>query len=143
MGQHPARDQLADVERALEVQVDDGVDVLVGAQPEDAVAGDTRVVDEYVDRAVQLDRLLEGRPHGLVACDVHRYAGHVATRPAFEAPSGLVGASAVTRGQHDPVAEPRELPADLQPDAPVPAGDEGDPLLLLHQSRSFRGSVTR
>ena len=40
---------LRDVERALEVEVDDGVDVVVEREPEDAVTGHAGVVDEYVD----------------------------------------------------------------------------------------------
>ena len=49
----------ADIEAALEVDIDDAVPVLLGHAVEDAVAQDAGIVDDDVDPAELIDRLLD------------------------------------------------------------------------------------
>jgi hypothetical protein len=47
---------------------------------------------------------------------------------ARESPTGRLALRRVARGEHDSHAPARELPDDLEPDAPIRAGDDGNPL---------------
>ena len=118
--QHGARGPLGDVEGALEVDVDDGVEIGVGHAHQQRVLGDARVRDDHLDRAVRLLGLGERRVHGGGVGDI-----------THDPERSLGGRSAGARGGHR-VPLFQERLDDRRSDAAGSAGHQNAAWLLLH-----------
>ena len=115
--QHPPHHRAGHGEGGLQVQVDHGVDVLVGDQCDHAVARDAGVVDQHVDAAEALDHVVHERSEQ--ALPSTRSSGSNMKRPSSAGSAaqalGAIGRRAAAGGDgvagleervDDPGAEP-------------------------------------
>ena len=124
-GQHAPHGGPGDGHRRLEVEVDDGVDVVVAEQCDDALACEPGIVHQHVDAAEPLgdavDERRARRPVGELDRLPHEPVGHVLVGlPRL----GLVGWCAAARRHRVAGVEERLHQAGAQP--PAAAGDDHD-----------------
>src|SRR6266516_3716078 len=118
---HPARRELGEQERGLEVRIQHLVPVLLADPEQQVVLGDAGVVDEDVDGPdVRLDR----RDEALAVARLGDVAG-VAPGPAPHGGRGGLGPGAVTPAQGDLRPRPGQGGGDVLANAPGTAGHQG------------------
>src|SRR5437762_10432586 len=118
---HPARRELGEQERGLEVRIQHLVPVLLADPEQQVVLGEAGVVDEHVDRA---EVLLDRRDQPLALGRLGDVAG-VAAGPVPQRGGGGLGLGAVAPAHGDLGARAGQRRRDVLPDAAAPPCYEG------------------
>ena len=114
-----------DAEGRRDVDVDDGVPLLVGHPLDDVVPRVAGIVDDDVDAAEALDRGVHDALAEVRRGDI-AVAGHRPAAELLDERDGLLRGLVVEVIDHDARAVAGEAQRHLAPDAPTRSGDDGD-----------------